>query len=146
MALKKFCRCGKIIDQSLKYCPECSEKVAKNKKDTTRYYDKHRRNKESKEVYHSKGWDILREQCKAKFNGLDIYSYYTTRTIEYGSIAHHIEEITVNKDRVYDLENLIYLTPSNHNTIHALYKTDYEGTKAMLFNLIQKWKEEINIT
>lgn len=145
MALKKQCRCGKIIDYSMKYCDECEDKVKQYKKDNNRYYDKNIRNKDSATVYHSVQWNRLTEQCKNRFKGLDIYSYYMLGEIEYGMLCHHIEEITINDSRKYDLENLIYLTGSNHNSIHAMYKQDYEGTKKVLFELIERWKKEFNI-
>lgn len=146
MALKKCCpKCGRIIDYSAKYCDECSKNVAKSKKDNNRYYDKNLRNKESTKVYHSKEWDMLTEQCKSRFKGLDIYSYYVLGKIECGSICHHIEEITNNKERIYDLENLIYLSNGNHNVVHSLYKKDYEGTMKMLFELVDRWKKEMNV-
>lgn len=142
MALKKECRCGNIIDYSVKCCPDCADKIKESKRDTQRYYDKEIRNQDSKAVYHSIQWDYLTTQCKVKFKGLDIYSYYVLGTIEYGNICHHIEEITINKDRQYDISNLIFLSSSNHNIIHGLYKQDYEGTKKMLFELVERWKKE----
>lgn len=142
MALKKECKCGRIIDYSDKCCPNCEDKMKENKKDSQRYYDKNIRNQDSKAVYHSIQWDYLTTQCKVKFKGLDIYSYYVLDKIEYGYICHHVEEITVNKDRQYDITNLIYLSKSNHNIIHGLYKNDYEGTKKMLFELIGRWNKE----
>lgn len=143
--LKKQCRCGKIIDYIAKYCDECEDKMKESKRDSNRYYDKNIRNQDSKVVYNSIQWDYLTTQCKSRFKGLDIYGYYTLGTIEYGSICHHIEEITLNANRKYDLENLIYLSSSNHNIIHKLYKQDYEGTKRLLFELVSRWKKEFNI-
>lgn len=145
MPLKKQCRCGKIIDYSAKYCDECEDKVKQTKKESNQYYDKNIRNKDSSEIYHSVEWNRLTEQCKNRFKGLDVYSYYILGKLEYGSLCHHIEEITLNKDRRYDLENLIYLSNSNHNMIHSLYKKDYEGTKKMLFELVSRWKKEFDI-
>lgn len=42
MSLKKCCpRCNKnIIDYSVKYCDECNKKVAKDKTERNREYDK----------------------------------------------------------------------------------------------------------
>lgn len=138
-------RCGEVIDYSMRYCNECSKNIKKMKAESNRYYDKNIRNKESTEVYHSKEWDMLTEQCKSRFKGLDIYSLYILGKIEYGNISHHIEEIAINKERIYDLENLIYLSSSNHNVVHSLYKKDYEGTKKILFELVERWKKEMNI-
>jgi 5-methylcytosine-specific restriction enzyme A len=146
LPLKKLCRCGKkVIDYKDKYCDECSKKINKEKSEKNRLYDKECRNKDSSAIYHSKEWSRLTELCRSRFNRLDIYSLYVLNSIEYGTICHHIEEVTDSKERIYDLQNLILLSGSNHNTIHYLYKKDYEGTKKMLFELIERWKKEMLI-
>jgi hypothetical protein len=99
-----------------KHCVECTEKVGQEKKDNNKLYDVHYRNQESKEIYHSKEWEHLTEECKYRFKGLDIYSLFVLGKVEYGNLSHHIETITKNKARIYDLDNLIYLTSSNHNS------------------------------
>ena len=142
MALKKICRCNKIIDYSLARCTECEAKYKVEKTENNKIYDATCRNKESAVLYHSKQWQQLTELCKSRFKGLDIYSLYVLDSIEYGSLSHHIEEISKNKDRIYDLDNLIYLTGSNHNIVHSLYEKDYEGTKRMLFGLVDRWLQE----
>jgi hypothetical protein len=137
-----MCNCGAIIDYSLKRCEDCEKKYKVNKTEANRIYDKECRDKDSAAIYHSKQWERITDQCKARFKGLDIYSYYVLGKVEYGNICHHIIEVKDDKDRAYDLENIIYLSSSNHNIIHGLYKTDYEGTKKMLFDLIERWKHE----
>ena len=142
MGLIKECRCGAIIDYALKYCNSCESKAMRDKRETNSYYDKNVRNQENRAIYNSRRWDKLTKECIYRFKGLDIYSYYILGSIEYGSICHHIEEVNINKSRHYDIDNLIYLNPRNHNIIHGLYKNDYEGTKKMLFELVDRWKEE----
>jgi hypothetical protein len=143
MALIKECRCGKIIDYKLKYCNDCESKVKDNKRSNDKHYDMNLRNKNSKAIYNSTQWDKLTQQCKYRFKGLDIYSYYVLGVIEYGNICHHIEEVTLNENRRYDLNNLVYLTNKNHNIIHGLYRTDYKGTTDLLFYLVSRWVEEM---
>jgi len=143
MGLIKECRCGKIIDYTLKYCDECEAKANKNRREAYKEYDKTQRNQDSKAIYNSSKWIRLREECKHKFKGVDIYSYYVLGNFDYGSICHHIEEVTMNDSRVYDLNNLIYVTDMNHRKIHKLYEQDYEGTKRMLFSLVDRWNKEV---
>lgn len=76
---------------------------------------------ENKEVYHSKQWENLTKQCKEIYKGLDIYSYYVLGRIEYGKICHHILTVDECKDRQYDINNLIYLSSSNHAYVHSCY-------------------------
>jgi hypothetical protein len=148
MALKRICRCGKTIPYEVKYCESCSKKYDEYKRNRNKVYDRTKRNKESIAVYHSPVWIRLTEECKRRFKGLDIYSYYILGKVEYGSLSHHIEEVEENKERIYDIENLIYLTGRNHKMVHSTYNKDKESKRKMqelLFNLIKRYKEEFNI-
>lgn len=65
--------------------------------------------------------------------------------IEYGNICHHIEELKDNQDRILDIDNLIYVTERHHNMIHSLYDNGKkELMQKKLFELVNRWKEEIN--
>ena len=140
MALLKTCpKCSKLISYELNLCAECNKD--KYKYDKTR--DKYKVN-----FYHSKEWLHTVELVKNKYKQLDIYEYYINNAIVYGNISHHIEELTDNKARRLDITNLIYLTTENHNKIHALYNKSKESkiaTQQLLFNLINKWNEEMKI-
>lgn len=148
MALKRICRCGRTIPYELRYCESCSKKYEEYKKNNNKLYDRTKRNKESAKVYHSPVWLKLTDECKKKFKGIDIYSYYVLGKVEYGSLSHHIEEVTESKARIYDIENLIYLTDANHATVHSEYNKGAEDKRKMqqlLFNLIKRYKEEFSI-
>jgi len=78
MALFKtcsYCRSKYKIGES---CPNrCREKIQKaKKKKYDKKYDKYKRNKESKKIYSSKQWKTLTKECKARFKGIDVYTYY----------------------------------------------------------------------
>lgn len=151
MSLKKCCpMCGTIINYQDKYCSECSNKANIVKTESNRQYDKNvrkLRDIQYTSFYHSKEWIKTVEVVKSKYKCLDIYSYYVLSTIEYGNICHHIELLKTcgGWEHRLDIEGLIYLTNSNHATIHAMYEKDYEGTKVMLEGLIDKWNKEFNI-
>ena len=142
MGLKRICQCGNIIDYSNKYCEKCKVIADREKSDRNKYYDKNLRNKESSDIYHSPEWQQLTQECKNKFKGIDIYSLYVNDVLEFGSLSHHIEEVTKNKLRVYDITNLIWLTDKNHKLIHKLYKKDYKVVKKMLFELIDRFNKQ----
>ena len=112
MALYKRCsRCGKRLDYGSK-CT-CS---SKRYKDEDRYYQ----DSKSKKFYKSQMWQKAREQAIAATYGLDIYSLFEHGIIEYGTTVHHIIPICEDWSKRDDINNLIYLTDSNHQLIHAL--------------------------
>lgn len=141
MALKKLCRCGKIIDYTDKYCVECTNKHLQEKKDTNKYYDiNHRKNKD---IYSDTIWRKLTEICKNKFNGIDIYSLFVYNKLVYGSLSHHIVEVDEDKNRIYDISNLIYVSDASHREIHSAYNKGGRVKKDMqelLFSLITRYE------
>ena len=145
MPLKKTCRCGAIIDYNAARCAECE----KHKADKNRYYDTSvRKDKDSTTFYHSSEWQRTAKLCKIKNKGIDIYSYYVLGLIEYGNICHHIEPIKTDAGWQHrlDMGGLIYLTNENHALVHAMYDENERKameTKRMLFDLVNKWKNEM---
>ncbi|NFM25162.1 endonuclease [Clostridium sporogenes] len=140
-----------------KLCPYCGIKVPQDQGDCinkckekrnklrNRQYDLYNRDKESTKIYRDKHWMKLTQQCKSRFNGLDIYQLYKYDKIIYGELSHHIIEVKENKDRVFDISNLIYVSNKSHAEIHTAYKKSKEDKLAMhmyLFKIVQKWKEE----
>lgn len=144
MPLMSTCRdCNKIIPYSSSRCPECEKKYNEHKKQRIRDYDKYDRKNVS--VYHDKRWLKLTAQCKRLFNGIDIYQLYINKEIVTGSLSHHIEEVSDNKDRQFDITNLIWLSDESHKIIHSAYnKSDKDKAEMqeLLFSLIEKWIEE----
>lgn len=143
MPLKKICpKCHKIIDAGQTYCPECTLKREQERASNNRHYDKYIRNQQSKEFYHSKEWEALRDGVMRHFKGLDIYAYYVLNEIVYAEMVHHIVEVTEDWSRRLDISNLLPLSNRNHNTIGAMYLTDKHKTQALLLELIKRWNEE----
>lgn len=133
--LSKQCpRCGKRIPigsqckcvSRLKYKPCKSDKY----------------NSEVKRFYHTAEWQKARAACIARCHGIDLYSFYVLRKIEYGQTAHHIVPLVEDYSQRLNLDNLIYLTESNHRIIHELYKTDYERTAKMLRGYVKMFLEK----
>jgi hypothetical protein len=122
-------------------CPNgCSSKA---KKERDKRYDINSRDKTSYAIYHSKGWQKLTELCKAKFNGLDIYQLYKYKKIIYGNVSHHVIPIKDDNTRIYDIDNLIYLSNASHSEIHKEYDTgNKEQMQEYLFKLIKQYKAD----
>nr|DAJ91744.1 MAG TPA: NinG protein [Caudoviricetes sp.] len=142
--LFKLCPyCGIKVPQSQEDCDnKCKEKRNKLR---NKEYDLYNRDKENTKIYRSKQWIKLTQQCKSKFNGLDIYQLYKYNKIIHGELSHHIKEVKEDKNRVYDISNLIYLSNKSHAEIHTAYKKSKEDKLAMqayLFKIVQRYKEE----
>ncbi|EPY2296336.1 hypothetical protein ACXATC_004029 [Clostridium sporogenes] len=146
--LFKLCPyCGIKVPQGQEDCDnKCKEKRNKLR---NKEYDLYNRDKESTKIYRSKQWIKLTQQCKSKFNGLDIYQLYKYNRLVGGNLSHHIIEVKEDKNRVYDINNLIYVSGSKkyntHAEIHTAYKKSKEDKLAMqayLFKIVQRYKEE----
>ncbi|NEZ84001.1 HNH endonuclease [Clostridium botulinum] len=86
----------------------------------------------------------MRDKAKDKYKGIDIYSYYVLGIIEYGQTVHHIEPIKKNWNKRLDINNLIYLTESNHKKLH--YRMDHGEEQEVikeLYELIKKFEKEM---
>lgn len=147
MALKKLCRCGKLIDYTDKHCSECEKKVDQEKRARVRRYDREVRNSDSNkryvDFYNSKAWRTLSEVIRRKYNGLCVYDYYINNKITDGYICHHLREIKKDGwENRLNANMIIYLSHQNHELIHRLYEKDYEGTVRMLEGLIEKFNSE----
>jgi hypothetical protein len=99
-------------------------------------YDKYNRDNHS--VYTDKRWSVVKDVCKSKANGIDLWIYYKTGKIVEGRLAHHIIEVADDLSRAYDVINLFWLTDKSHQEIHALYNRDEDTkkkTQQLLFEI-----------
>ena len=110
MALKKLCRCGKVIDYNQKYCSQCSIKYKQERAAYHKYYDKYIRDQESVDFYNSPEWEKTREHILNKYKGLDLYAFFIDKKIVYADTIHHIEELRESWDRRLDVANLFPLS------------------------------------
>lgn len=130
MTIQKQCsRCGKKITVG-SVC-QCTQKRYKED-------DKNKIDTQERKFYSSTGWKKIRKRAIDRFNGLDIYSLYTRNIIETGQTVHHIQGINKHWDKRLDVDNLIYLTESNHRKIHELTEADEKGTVRLLKGIIKK--------
>lgn len=135
MKLKKKCKCGKIIDQSVSMCDECKKKKIESKKKSNRVYNSQNRDKEKDKFYKSKEWKAKRKEILDKYKGLDIYDYIVNEKITYANVVHHIEELGEAKCLALDNNNLIPLTDKNHKRIHKFYNENKEKKLIMQIEL-----------
>lgn len=150
MILVKCQYCGNKHEYGIKCnCKEKKDIKAKyknkNRKLNDKNYDKNKRDKERDKFYHSNSWKALRNACVNKFYGLDIYELYKTGNIIPGNIAHHIIEVKDDSNRIYDIDNLILLSASNHIEIHSIYNSSIKEKKEMqehLLSIINKFHKK----
>lgn len=129
MALKKICSkqgCNILVDYKIKYCTKHQQQFEQDERERYKEYSYRRRqDKEQKkyqDFYSSTIWDKVRDVVISECFGIDILEFYRTGKILEGYTVHHIEELDVDWNRRLDIDNLIYLTESNHQHIHSLYK------------------------
>ena len=133
---KRCSRCHRRIPEGTK-C-DCSKRRYKE-------YDKDKIDSKEKKFYSSGEWEKIKDKAKDRFNGMDIYSLYVLNKVEYGQTVHHIEPIKENWNRRLDLENLIYLTESNHRLLHnRMDHGEHDEVINELHELVNKFKKEFN--
>lgn len=142
MALKKLCRCGKLIDYGQRYCSDCEPKIKQERAERHKYYDTYQRNKRAAAFYNSPEWLATRAYVLAKYKGLDLYAFFMFKKITPANTAHHIVELSDDWSRRLDIKNLFPTSEGNHNVIDGLYRRDKEGTQQMLRELLEIWDKE----
>ena len=117
-----------------KYCDRCHKRLKIGEKCECAYRTSHKVCKED-DFYYTSDWHKARADCIRLCCGLDLYSLSQGK-IEYGYTVHHI--VPVDKDPALRLvqSNLIYLTESNHRSIHSAYERgNYQEMSAFLRKL-----------
>lgn len=134
MPIYKRCgRCGKRLSSGTK-C-ECL-------KQRHTEYDKYSRDKQSDTFYHSREWELTRDEVLRKDKGIDVYIYVTTGELVIADAVHHIIPLKDNWNRRCDIDNLISLHHDTHSMIEQMYKKDKEGTMKMLYEMIGRYRNE----
>jgi len=127
--------CGKQYDKSLGKCPNsCGDKKRKH---SSVIYDKFQR--KNYNIYHDKRWKKLTELCKQRSNGIDVYAFNKYGKLIPGTLSHHIEEVNENKDLIFNINNLIWISAESHAEIHKKYNEslyDKGQMKAFLKSII----------
>lgn len=129
-----------------KRCNICHKRIAANAQCDC-YERKLSKEKPSvNSFYNTQLWYDSRTQAICKTFGLDIYSLYILHKIETGRTVHHIVPLELSPQLKASQDNLIYLTESNHRTIHELYKTNYIETAKLLSQLLVRFKNDFITT
>lgn len=143
--------CSKIIEQQ-GYCKIHQAKVDAEQRQkykvyqTIRLMDKEQKKYQS--FYKSKDWLRIRDIVISNCYGVDIVEYYRTGQVIQGNTVHHIKTLDSCWELRLDVENLIYLTDSNHSFAHKEYNKGEREEKAMqkiLIELKKKFIEEFEI-
>jgi len=111
--VKRCSRCNKRIPSGSK-C-DCKQKRYKE-------YDKDKKTSKESQFYKTAEWLAAREKAIYNCGGMDLYSLYVLKRIEYGQTVHHIEPLEERWELRVDGGNLIYLTESNHRVLHNAMK------------------------
>lgn len=138
MSLKKFCRCGKIIDQTQKYCSECEQKHLINTREYYKGYSSRRTDIREQRFYTSDIWRITRENIKIRDKGI---CRLCNSKDKCGFIdhIHHIIELKDDWSLRTTQSNLIGLCERCHYYVHMQYKKGLNEKREMqkeLFEII----------
>lgn len=138
MGLKKYCKCGRLIDAAEECCEFCRPERERVRLEQQKKYNRYKR--QDAEFYKTKDWEEVRATVLAKYNYLDLYEYFINDKVVSANVVHHIEELRNNKDSGMDLNNLIPLSYKTHKKIHKLYnnKDKQQETKELLKNILLK--------
>ena len=139
MALKKICRCGKLIDAGVKYCDDCIAKYEADKAERNKIYDTRHRNKQANGFYHSKPWLKTRAFVLSKYDYLDLYAYYVRHEVITATLVHHVVELSDDWDRRLDIANLLPVSLDTHNAFDALYRQDKQAIQQQLFEILNRF-------
>jgi len=112
----KLCNCGMLINLGSKRCTKCEEKQGGNsdRKEYHKWYDKNRRNKESKDFYQSKEWKQARAAVLARDNYLCVKCIERDKLNEAYAVDH-IVPLRVDWSLRFAQPNLQSLCHSCHS-------------------------------
>lgn len=142
--LRKFCRCGKIISQEFKMCPECQEKFDRRTKVTNKEiykrYANNRTDVKEQKFYKSKEWLFTKEVAKQRDHGVCMLCDSKNK-LSFVDNVHHIIELKEDWSKRTSLDNLICLCDRCHFYVHKKYKksqADKEKMQQELKSIINK--------
>ena len=103
------CKCGILIPQELRLCPDCEAKES-DKMSRHMEYNLRRRNKKAAAFYVSAEWRKVRAFALSLYDSLDMYAYYVQHKIVVADMVHHITEIEEDWTQRLNVENLFPLS------------------------------------
>lgn len=117
MALKKLCRCGKLLPYGSSLCPVCKIKVDKNKRESIR----DNKGVNLQEIYNSKAWKITVKLIEQRDNNL-CQLCLSRKRISFKNTVHHITPLREDTRLAFTHSNLLCLCESCHQLVHKVYK------------------------
>lgn len=116
-------------------CPACKKKQDK------RYRENKKAKYDLSRVYHLRLWEKCRRNILIKYLGYDIWLLAEGQIVKPDRIiVHHIKEREEAPELLFDIDNLITVSPESHADIHAMYKTN----KAAALERIQRGKDKFS--
>ncbi|MGL4739357.1 MAG: HNH endonuclease [Sarcina sp.] len=137
--LKKFCRCGKLIPQEIKWCDECKIKYEYKKrnsnKEAYRKYKANRTDTKEQLFYVSDEWKFTRDSIKNRDKGVCVLCDSKGKG-NFIDNVHHIKELKDAWELRCSFGNLISLCSRCHYYVHLKYKRSDEEKKQMQQTLL----------
>ena len=130
MIYKRCSMCGKRLPTG----QECQCR-SRQTSDRNKRYDKHQRNKQSYDFYHSPAWLAVRQRVLDRADGLDEYEMYASSRVVLANTVHHIVPLSEDKSKAIDMTNLIAVSSATHNMIHSRYDS---GNKQVMQEELRK--------
>ncbi|MFR1304108.1 hypothetical protein [Eubacterium callanderi] len=148
MPVKKYCSytgCRVLLPEDVQYCEKHAKVKQQDNRRRNRKYKQQRNDQKEQHFYKSEQWERCRQSAIVFYFGMDIYEYYTTGRIAEGYTAHHIVELKEDWSKALDVNNIIYLTESNHQLIHEKYKKSKKQVQRLLYDMILRFYEEFRV-
>jgi 5-methylcytosine-specific restriction enzyme A len=101
--------------------------------------------REDKKFYKTIRWQNLRLEVLKNQDYICLWSLYVEGIIRQANTAHHIVEILIDKSKAYDIDNLIGLNETIHDTVHKLYKTNKDDTIKIIEECNRLWADGIKL-
>ena len=123
-----------------KRCPHCGQRYEAGKKCGCNFKRDYPQPTGTRALYKAGRWQGLRKVIIARYQGLDPWAFLHGR-IEYATTVHHIVTAEDDPTLFYVEDNLIPLSRSSHDEIHALYRKSEASkveTQALLRSLVKK--------
>ena len=127
------CKCGLLIPQELKACPDCEAAAVTSQTSRHMEYNTRRRNKKTAAFYVSSQWRKTRALALQLYDGLDLYAYYVQHVTAKQALSNY--SITLNGNTI-TIETL-----SSGGTISIDGRTGtVTQNGANAFNVVDLWE------
>ena len=108
-----------------KRCPHCKKRVPEGEKCGCGYKREYAPPDKTRKLYHSSRWQKARAAVISFYSGIDPYAQKHGK-LEYAFTVHHIVPAEEDSERFWQLDNLIPLSRSSHDEVHARYRASDE--------------------